>query len=498
LPRSPRPELPQGPYLIVGLRRAGLAAARALAGRGSLHAWDRDHRPDTERARAELAVAGVAVTLGGDGIALLDGIRTVVKSPGVRPDTPVIKVARRRGIETIDELELGWRLDPSPILAVTGTNGKSTAAALLVAVLAAAGRRPALAGNTFDGPPLSAVPRDGHDCVVAEVSSYQAEAVARFLPDAALFTNLTRDHIHRHGSMAAYGTAKRRVFVDRKRAVPLASINGDDRFGRRLAEDVRARGGTALTYGTCASNDYRIGAVASTLTGATFHIETPAGRADLQTRLPGVHNALNVAAVLALADGLDVDRAASLAALAAADPPPGRFEPVPTEHRFDIVVDFAYSPDSVANVLDTARAIAAGRDGRAIAVLGVAAGGDRRTRELVGRAARERADVLVLSAWSLRGEPPVVSLQGVLAGARAASGGRLECVLDRRAAIARGLAHARPGDVVAVLGRGDMPSIAHDRHGGRTRFDDREVVRELLGHPIRTDSSKSPASRVDA
>src|SRR5205807_4371826 len=106
----------------------------------------------------------------------------------------------------------------------------------------------------------------------------------------------------------------------------------------------------------------------------------------------------------------------------------------------------------VARSLDTARAIASSRGGRVIGVLGVAAGDDRRTRELVGRAARERTDALVLSAWSLRGEPPVVSLQGLLAGARAASGGSLECVLDRRAAIARGLTHARPGDVVAVLG----------------------------------------------
>ena len=155
------PPVPNGPYLIVGLGRAGRAAARALSETGLVRAWDHSRAPEVGATRDALLAAGITVRLGGDGLDMLDGVRTVVKSPGLRPDTPVIAAARRGGLLVIDELELGWRLARTPIVGVTGTNGKSTVAALLIAVLSAAGRQPVLAGNTFFGPPLSAVPRDG-------------------------------------------------------------------------------------------------------------------------------------------------------------------------------------------------------------------------------------------------------------------------------------------------------------------------------------------------
>jgi UDP-N-acetylmuramoyl-L-alanyl-D-glutamate--2,6-diaminopimelate ligase len=115
-----------------------------------------------------------------------------------------------------------------------------------------------------------------------------------------------------------------------------------------------------------------------------------------------------------------------------------------------------------------------------IAVMGAIGRSHRPTREQTGRAAREGADHLILCGSSMRGEPPLIALEGLLAGARDAEGGELEVVLDRRAAIARGLDLAQPGDMVAILGRGGLPTMAYDARGGSGPFDDRQVARELL------------------
>ena len=496
-PASTRPGLPGGPYLIVGIGRAGRAAAGAIAdhaGPSQVRAWDASLELEARRSRSELAALGIEVQLGGDGLPLLEGSATVVKSPGVPPDAPLIAAARARGLEVLDELELGWRLTDVPVFAVTGTNGKSTSSELVVSALAAAGRRPVLAGNTKYGPPLSTAPTDG-GCVVAEVSSYQAEGCLRFLPDASLFTNLTRDHMDRHGSMAVYGAAKRRLFVRGARAVSVAVINGDDAFGRRLAGAVQRRGGEVTTYGFGPTNTYRIHSVDSQLTGSSLAIDTPDGRLRVRTRLNGRHNAMNVAGALALARALGVPEDVGTEALATAAPLPGRFEPVSCDEPFDVFVDFAHSPDAVEKTLVTARTLASRRRARVIVVFGNVAQGERRTFREIGRAARAGADRLVLCASSWGGEPGLVALQAVLEGARAVYGGSLEIVLDRRQAIARGLEHAADGDIVLILGRGSETRMAHDRRDGIISFDDREVARELLGARPRSVRSEPDLSR---
>jgi UDP-N-acetylmuramoyl-L-alanyl-D-glutamate--2,6-diaminopimelate ligase len=479
-----RPPVPAGPYLVVGLGRAGRAAIEALTARcgaESIGAWD-DSPSDAARSlRASLAARGVRFEAGI--AASLRDVNAVVKSPGVYPSHPVLRAARERGVPVLDELELGWRLSSRPVVAVTGTNGKSTTARLVLSALEAAGQKPVLAGNTDSdrGCALSAVPADDDDeWVVAEVSSYQAEGCPEFLPSASVFTNLTRDHIHWHGSMSAYGAAKRRLFVRGDDAVSLAVLNVDDAFGRRLAQEVRDRGGRALTYGADRDAEYRILACASTLRDGRVTIDTPHGSVRTSTRLAGAHNAANVAAALAACDGLGLAREPTLEAIAGMPPLPGRFEPVDAGQPFDVVVDYAHTPDGVERVLGAAREIAQSRGARVIAVMGGIARGDRRTRELTGRAAREAADHVVLCPSSQNGEPPLVALSGLLAGARGAGGGTLDVVLDRRAAIARALAGARPGDVVAILGRGPLNRMAYGARARPTPFDDRQVARELL------------------
>ncbi|HMI81242.1 MAG TPA: Mur ligase family protein [Solirubrobacterales bacterium] len=480
-----RPPLPSGPFLVVGLGRAGFAAARALAqeaGPEAVRAWDGAADPVQLERAAALRDLGVEVRLGGDGLDALRGAKTVVKSPGVPPEAPVVAEATRRGLEVVDELDLGWRLVPAPTVAVTGTNGKSTVASLCVELLAAHGREPVLTGNTEYGPPLSevalgAVPRS----LVAEVSSYQAEGSPALAVDAAVFTNLTPEHLNRHRSMEAYGEAKRRLFLREDWCVPLAALNADDELGRRLAAEIDQRGGRALTYGTAAGAGYRIAECRWGLREAELTVEAPDGRVELRARLPGAHNAANLVAVLALADGLGLPREPTLAALAGAAPVPGRFEVLgDLEAPFDVVVDFAIAPDSVANVLRTARTAARARGGRLLTVLSVMG----RSAPIIGREsgqlARELSDHLVLSAASYRGEPRIVALAALAAGARAGRGGTLEIAIDRREAIARALAAARPGDLVALLGRGPTVHEATDLRGGSHPLDEREIVRDLI------------------
>lgn len=481
--QTPRPPLPPGPYLVIGLGKAGFAAARALAdaaGPAAVCAWDSAADPLQLERATELRRAGLGVALGGEGLDLLEGVRTVVKSPGVSPRTPLIAEALRRDLQLVDELEVGWQLVPAPTIGITGTKGKTTTSFICAEMLRAQGFDPALVGNTRFGPALSELALgQTPDSVVAEVSSFQAEFATTLAVDAAAFTNLSPDHRDRHEGMEAYAEAKRRLFVRDDWCVPLASFNDDDPVGRRFAREVEQRGGRALRYGTTADADYRIAECRWDQRRAELVLDTPAGTIEFETRLPGVHNAANVAAVLALSDGLGLPREPTLEALARVTAPPGRFEVLELDRPFTVIVDLAIMTDSVAKVLTTARELVPPH-GRLLTVSSIMS----RPAPLIGRetgtVARQLSDHLVLSAASYRGEPRLVALAELAAGARAASGGTLEVVIDRRLAISRALSLARAGDVVAILGRGSVPREATDERGGFVELDDREIVRELL------------------
>jgi len=223
-PKKPRPPRPEGPFLVVGLARSGQAVAKLLARGGEpVRGVDSGHPEGT----AGLEAAGVEVLLDTDGLALLEGTRTVVKSPGVPREAPVIAAALERGVKVVGELELAWRAVPNRFVAVTGTNGKTTTVELLGHVYRTAGEPVVVAGNV--GTPLSSLAADVDPgaTVVCETSSFQLEDTEAFAPECAVMLNLAPDHLDRHADLDSYLAAKLRIFANQGND-DVAILNADE------------------------------------------------------------------------------------------------------------------------------------------------------------------------------------------------------------------------------------------------------------------------------
>ena len=351
--------------------------------------------------------------------------------------------------------------DPSrelEVAAVTGTNGKTTSAFLLHAILDKAGRSPALLTNikrlvggrsretglnTPESIDLQRLFREMLDagdrsCVMEATSIAAAKgrlAGTRF--EVLVFTNLTQDHLDFHGSMEEYFAAKRALFDHAEHAV----VNVDDEWGRRL--------------------------VAELPHAQTFTPDDDLG--DIDLRLRGRFNRANALGAIAAARAIGVGEEAIRAGVESLAGVPGRFESVEAGQLFAVIVDYAHTPDSLANVLEAARGLG---DGRLIVVFGAGGDRDREKRPLMGRAAARLADRAIVTTDNPRTEDPAEIAAQVAEG-------KLEIVLDRRAAIAAAIADAQPDDVVVIAGKGADTEM--ELADGSVPFDDRAVARELLG-----------------
>ena len=287
-----RPELPEGPWLVVGLARSGVAGALALRERGErVLGCD----AGTPRGMRALAGAGVELHCNEDGVALLERVRAVVKSPGVPAQAPVIAAARAGGKQVLGELELGWRMLPNEFVAVTGTNGKTTTVELIGHIHREAGLPVAVAGNV--GAAVSGLVGrvDERATIVCEVSSFQLEDTQAFAPEAAVLLNVTPDHLDRHGTFEAYLAAKLEIF---------ARQGNEDIAVAPLGLGVEDLGGCGrrVCFGEGA------GAALSLSAGELWWEERPLLRTE-EIRLRGGHNVENsmAAAAVCLERGVDAD-----------------------------------------------------------------------------------------------------------------------------------------------------------------------------------------------
>jgi UDP-N-acetylmuramoylalanine--D-glutamate ligase len=280
-----RPPLPPGPWLVVGLARSGIAAARVLSARGEQVVAVDAGRPDVP--------SDIDAHLETDGLAQLAHVRAVVKSPGVPREAPVIAAAREREIPVLGELELGWTLLPNEFIAVTGTNGKTTTVELLGHIHREAGVAAAVAGNV--GTALSGLAGELHPAavVVCEASSFQLEDTTYFAPEGAVLLNVQSDHLDRHGTRDDYLSAKLKVF---------ANQGNDDVAVAPFGLGVEDLGGCARRI--CFGGDGELADRA----GHLWWDEEPL-IAHEEIGLRGAHNRANAAAAaaIALARGLDPD-----------------------------------------------------------------------------------------------------------------------------------------------------------------------------------------------
>lgn len=315
-PKEIRPPLPRGPFLVVGLARSGVAAARLLAARGESVTGVDFGFPE---GAAGLRGAGVEVVLDSDGLALLDGVRTVVKSPGVPREAPVIAAALQRGIGVMGELELAWRALPNRFLAVTGTNGKTTTVEMLGHVYRTAGEPVAVAGNV--GTPLSSLvgTLEPEATVVCECSSFQLEDTLEFAPECGVFLNLAPDHLDRYPGPPEYLAAKLRIFANQGND-DVAVYNADD--PELAGTDL---GGCARRVSFCVGDapDCEV-AVAE---GTIFYDGEPLLRVQ-ELGVVGEHNVANAMAAVAAALTMGIPREAVREGLRSFAGVPHRLEPV--------------------------------------------------------------------------------------------------------------------------------------------------------------------------
>jgi UDP-N-acetylmuramoyl-L-alanyl-D-glutamate--2,6-diaminopimelate ligase len=389
------------------------------------------------------------------------------------------------------------------VVGVTGTNGKTTTAFLIREVLEAAGVQCGLMGTVRqvvggEGEPVERTTPEAIDlqatfrrmldagdraCAI-EVSSH-ALALHRCDAihfEAALFTNLTQDHLDFHGTMEEYFSSKRLLFEMEPKA---SIVNADDSYGRRLAEEFDCM--TFSAEGTEA--DFAARDVSFDASGAQFIATYPpvglkyaymeenrpvGGDVPVRTGLPGGFNVANALGAFAAAVELGAPPEVAAEGLGRAERVPGRFEPVDEGQDFAVLVDYAHTPDSLENVLKAARRLTAGR---VIAVFGAGGDRDRDKRPKMGRAGAAGSDLAIVTSDNPRSEQPGAIIDEVVGGIE--NGASFEVEQDRRAAIARALREATAGDTVVIAGKGHEQGQEFE-DGRKAPFDDRDVAREEL------------------
>ena len=379
------------------------------------------------------------------------------------------------------------------LVGITGTNGKTTTAFLLESVLRAAGIPTGLFGTIeyrFGGRTLGALnttPESldllsyfselvaaGGKAAVMEASSHALaqERLWGFPFSAAVFTNLTRDHLDYHKDFENYFKAKRILFEGLGTPPPeLAVLNADDPWTARLLDIPNPR---RITYGFNSGAQVKVKQFTQNLSGLHASLATPEGAVEIDSPLVGRANLANILAATATALGLGIAKEKVQEGIASLAAVPGRFERVDEGQPFLVVVDYAHTDDALRNVLKTARELT--RE-RLIVVFGCGGDRDRTKRPLMGEAAGSLGDVVVLTSDNPRTEDPILIMNDALVGLQK-TGKAYIAEVDREGAIRKALGEAREGDVVIVAGKGhETYQVLKDR---TVPFDDREVARRIL------------------
>jgi len=430
-------------------------------------------------------------------------VAVITDSSAEKPREGVAWAVAAHGRRVLARVSANFYTKPAERIAVTGitgTNGKSTTAFLIEAILAAAGRKSALigtieyhvAGRVLPAPHttpealelnriLNEALGQGATDAVMEVSSHALaqERVYGVPFDVAVFTNLTRDHLDYHKTMEEYFAAKRVLFEGCGTDAPRAVVtNIDDEYGAKLAEFSRKRSAVVLKYGWD-HGDLHGEKIDITPRGTRFDLVTPREKIPVFSPLIGRVNVYNILAAAGAAFARGCDGAAIARGIDTLAHVPGRFQRVDCGQPFTVVVDYAHTDDALRNLTALAREFVsrAGAKGRVLTVFGCGGDRDRAKRPLMGEAAGRGSDFVVLTSDNPRSEDPRSIINDALVGLQK-TGVKYGVEPDRRKAITVAIGEARPGDIVLLAGKGhEKVQVTRE---GSLPFDDVEVARESL------------------
>ncbi len=417
------------------------------------------------------------------------GAAAIVAQDAVDTKLPVAYVADTRlALAQISNTFYGRPTERLKLVGVTGTNGKTTVTYLLKTILEHAGKKVGLIGTnqnmigerilpskhtTPEAPELYAMLddmlREGAEYVVMEVSSH-ALALGRVEGcrfETAVFTNLTQDHLDFHADMEDYYAAKKQLFSMAKRAV----INTDDEYGKRLAGEIPCQ---AMTYAIEHKADLQASDIKISARGVTFTLKTAKESMPMRLGIPGrfsVYNAL-AATGAGLSLGFDADDITK--GLIIAKGVKGRAEVVNTGRDYTVIIDYAHTPDGLANIIPTVREFT---QGRVITLFGCGGDRDRTKRPLMGEMAGRLSDFCIVTTDNPRSEPPMAIIADIVKGIEP-TGCEYVVIENRQDAIRYALTYAQPDDVVILAGKGhETYQILADK---TIDFDERKIVAQIL------------------
>lgn len=383
------------------------------------------------------------------------------------------------------------------LVGVTGTNGKTTTTYLTQALAKAAGHQAAMLttveyriGENSEPairttPEASDTQRFLNKALAADCSVAAMEASSQALDlhrcdalkfEVAIFTNLTRDHLDYHGTMENYFDAKKRLFDGRLGDAPNFSvINVDDQWGVKLADELKKAALKVVTFALDSEADLTASEIEiSILRGTSFNLKTPKGKIKVTSPLVGRPHVYNILSATGAALSLGFDLEQIVAGIKTCVGAPGRFERVPSERDFAVVVDYAHTDDALENVLKTARDLGANR---IITVFGCGGDRDRTKRAPMGEIAGNYSDFVILTSDNPRTEDPLKILDEIEIGLKQTNSKYVKNP-DRREAIYEAIKSAEAGDLVLIAGKG------HETYqiigGEKFHFDDREIAAEAL------------------
>lgn len=408
-------------------------------------------------------------------------------------DVTIIKLLNSRDI--LSKVSANFYEHPSKsmdMIGVTGTNGKTTITYLIKSIFENSGKKMGIVGtmgSIIDGvhiktdnttPESTIIQKILRDMVNMNVESCAMEASSHSLDlkrvedcnfDVGIFTNLSREHLDYHETLDNYFEAKLKLFFMTKES---NIINIDDRYGAEIVNRVSHLKTPIITYGIVEKADIFATNINYHLEGVDFTLNTPKGKTDIHLNIPGEFSVYNALAAASCGYVYDINLETIKAGLEAVEGVKGRFELVPTNRDFTVIIDFAHTPDGLEKVLTTIEQFA---EGRVVALFGAGGNRDKTKRPVMGETVGKHADFLIVTSDNPRNEDPVSIIEDVVEGVKKVNDNYVS-IVDRREAIRYALENAEPKDIILLAGKGhETYTIIKDEV---LPFDERQIILDIL------------------